>query len=215
MREAVAARATRENGGTFRRRQFMVVGASVLVAGLMVACTVTADGLRDDSPLASSEDDLWAQVTAEFPDAERPDVSVIEEVTLDVWPLAQADCLTSAGFPSRVEDGGLSTSVQSAQREPFLIQSYLCAVQFPLRPEDTTPLDARELESLYNYFARDLVPCLESEGYQVGVVPTQQSFVERYYGETPWTPYLIIGPTVPLGDLASLEQACPQLPPRF
>lgn len=205
----------RGTDGRFRLRKLMLAGVSLLTACTIAACSTSAGRPPSDVLSSETQDDLWERVVSEFPEAIRPDVSVVREVSLDGWPQAQADCLTSAGFPSRVDDGALSTSVEDAQREPYLIESYRCLVQFPLSPEYTTPLDADQLASLYDYFARDLVPCLESQGYEVGAVPTRQSFVERYYGEEPWTPYLIVGPTVPLDDLAPLEKACPQLPTNY
>lgn len=124
-----------------------------------------------------------------------------------------ARCLTDAGLPAEVLNGGVHTSIPEGQEEAYAIGAYVCAVMYPLDPRFLVPPDDEQLAVLYYYFIEEQIPCLEQHGYDVGPAPSLQLFMEKLKSDSDvWTPYGVIGPTVPAADLPDLEAACPQLP---
>lgn len=186
------------------------VASFALIA--LSACSGPPSGIEPSPRNTSAADELWQRVVSQFPSAQRPEATVVREVGLSEWPAEQTRCLTEAGFEARVVDDSVSSTVPHGQEEAHALAQYVCEVSYPLRSSDALPQSDEQLRELYVYFVDELVPCLEGLGYNVGPVPSLTAFSERYYGEDPWTPYVVVGPMVPPGDFAAVSAACPQSP---
>lgn len=126
-----------------------------------------------------------------------------------------AECLTNQGFPTTVRpDDGISFSeITAEQVDAFHLEYYLCEARFPVDPAEFQVLTPHEIDSIYQYYVNELVPCLTREaGAEFTEIPTMQQFQENWEtGRNVWTPYL----QVPEGNQEEwfrLNAECPQKP---
>jgi hypothetical protein len=166
---------------------------------------------------AASSDARW-QSMAFDPAVERPVVVDVQPVSLELWASRIADCMNSAGYQAYSEQGGglsitatdstAGTVVQSTEEKLAL---YACQELYPIESDATGVLSTPQLQYIYRYYVRFLLPCLESRGYDVGDVPPADAFVEQgNFGV--WSPYW--GDITRDTDvLAALQFECPPMPP--
>jgi hypothetical protein len=121
----------------------------------------------------------------------RPEVAVEEIGTVDGFSEHLSGCMAEAGFDSWGSGPyGLDMSTvnpDGAQSTPEQQYSYYgCVARFP----NIDPLTDEQLDFVYDYYQRWLVPCLETEGQQLRDVPTRAQFHEyRAVNGWLWGPY--------------------------
>jgi hypothetical protein len=141
----------------------------------------------------------------------RPEVAVVRFVRADDWSRVIASCMTAAGYEGYQAAGrGLeSVAPLSGDSPAETVAMYTCLSQYPYDPAASGLVGARQLDLVYDYYARFLVPCLAVRGYDVGEVPTRKAFVENG-GIGAWTPYWGVRET----DQAAFRRLELECPPR-
>ena len=86
-----------------------------------------------------------------------------------------------------------------------------CAVTYIYYPEDLGYLSGSELGYVYDYYASELVPCLATQGLDVGYAPTRAEF--SYAGWMSWDPYSELGANLPPSRAEAIRAQCPPYPP--
>ncbi len=86
-----------------------------------------------------------------------------------------------------------------------------CAVSFIASPGDIGYLSSSELNYVYDYFATELVPCLATQGLNVGFAPPRADF--SHAGWMTWDPYSELGAELPPSRSEAVFAACPPYPP--
>lgn len=164
----------------------------------------------DESTLIQeSIDTAREELLARFPLAEVPDVPIVRIVDEHEWASTIAHCLTQAGFPATSTSDSVSLSVAAGQEEAQAIAYFVCAAQYPSRPE--APLVEEEIRYLYAYYTGELSACLSSQGYSVDGAPSLEKFVENYLVGDYWSPYTSL-PPLNEEQWLTLNDACPQSP---
>jgi len=198
-----------------------VAAAAVVVAALGAAtlsgCTTQplpagpsdADVARYYSDLS---DALW-DGTGLGPGVERPVIAEVQPITRDVWARRVADCMNNAGFANYAAQGGGLTSAGAQELQPVeeKLALFSCQELYPVAVSVNEVASDEQLEYVYGYYVRFLVPCLESRGYSINPVPTRASFLaQRNVGL--WNPYWV-DISQNSSSLAALQRACPPMPP--
>lgn len=122
--------------------------------------------------------------------APRPTPSVTPLAEDADWVAAWGDCVSSSGTDPQGwgfgSDTGFDFRGQRDYDDRTLLAFYTCAASLPLVPfaaeELRTPA---QVDYLYDYYQSWLVPCLETHGYHVSAVPTNEQFVN---GAASWSP---------------------------
>jgi len=116
-----------------------------------------------------------------------------------------ADCVESAGFDVRLEDGGLAARPGPGQ-EPFYRKALASCEQSAVDSglvKELVPPDDEYLAAWWEAFMLTH-ECLVEAGYPVSVPPSQDAYVESD-GQN-WHPYEMLPPAV----IPEVEQICPQ-----
>lgn len=144
-----------------------------------------------------------------------PEVEVVREVSTSEAPQTKADCMVAAGYPVRVSQEGiiLDGEVPDDQIHAYNLQMYVCSAQYPTDPRVGSVLPRVRAEMQYEYLTATVVPCLEGLGFSPEAAPSQQVWLDGYYGASTelWDPY-----EAAAGSIAELERAydsCPSLAP--
>lgn len=170
---------------------------------------------EDDSafPTVSLDDHLenyWNELGLE---GERPEVSLVREVTDEEWREVRAACMTDAGFPPTInsESAGLGWEGTAEQADAFDRADYVCEAKFPRKLDYMQPYSTEQLTVMHEWMLAETIQCLEMEGYQVADVPTLETFISGYSPQTGfWTPSQSVEGGVPI----SVEETCPHIPPQ-
>jgi hypothetical protein len=159
------------------------------------------------------------------------DVSFVRFVKPDERSTVYQECMARQGWAVAIEfDGGISYGDYPADQTPALLEAdFRCWVQYPLNPRYAQPPTERQAHVVYDYFVRELVPCLEREGYDVDrtAIPTVETFMATFQQNGSWLPYDTVmkrqndlaaanGGTVPKEwkhEWERINKACPQGPP--
>lgn len=103
-------------------------------------------------------------------------------------------------------------SVQGGLNET--VSWYVCSAQYPFDPTGAGLFSTEQLEYLYDYNRRWVVPCMVLYGYDVGEIPKRADFVKQGLGGTIWSPvndlYRDLGMTVE--DFDELDSKCDPFP---
>lgn len=197
----------------FRTQEFLIIIAMTISVVTLTGCTSSAVSEAPETESAPATPlpaaDPWADIRAEFPDAQIPDVEFISFVTISTAAQVRAACLTRNGFPSEDDNGGTKTFVAEGQKLPFEIAKVTCLIQYPLDPIFEKPFDMEQYQILYDYQTGSLTQCLEQFGYQVPPPPSFETFVETYGQAGSWQPYTLVSPD---SDWTELNKQCPQIP---
>jgi len=141
-------------------------------------------------------DATWAALPVS-PGVERPAVALGESIAEDEWPVAFGACLSEIGFTGGgVLSGGDDAFIpQGAEQmdDAALLAFYGCVVTHPREFTSRAFFSAAQIDYLYRYYDRWLVPCLLIHGYRIYEVPTRDEFVAD---GGRWTPF-----TTPMADL--------------
>jgi hypothetical protein len=117
----------------------------------------------------------------------RPLIAVQKVQQSGQWNPELGVCLREAG----IRDWGYSPHeglrIQNAVANPEQqMMMYICFARYPA----VDVLSTDQIDYIYDYFVRWLVPCLELHGYQVGDAPTRAIFAARAVaGDGLWNPY--------------------------
>lgn len=86
-----------------------------------------------------------------------------------------------------------------------------CSLSFVAEPADIGYLSSSELNYVYDYYASELVPCLATQGLNVGYAPPRSEFAVA--GWMRWDPYSELGAELPPSRADAIREACPPYPP--
>lgn len=115
-----------------------------------------------------------------------PSVQPIREISPEEEFQVISECMDLAGFPAEDDFGdSLDWDIPESQVESFSRARYTCQAQYPLAAEFDQPLDRDGLSSLYDYWMKETMPCLEDLGYTAAVPPPTK---EAYLGGFLWEP---------------------------
>ncbi len=187
----------------------LIVGLSLSAwSPISAAAPTPVPGVGAGSSSTGSLSSQRQQILSQYPDAKIPKVKVLQRVTTATWPGIYSRCLTSNGFPTKVNaDGGAAGYVPTGQNEAYLIASYKCSAEYPLQAKYTKPLDTKQVKLLYTYDTGKLTKCLKKHGVVAGRPPSLATFEQNFQSD-PWSPYS----SAPLSDLSKLNKSCPQVP---
>jgi hypothetical protein len=158
-----------------------------------------------DAVLKSMADWDWQNLTAQYPDAVRPDVDVIRVLEGHERSAVQVDCLVARGIDARVSSGDSYTYSGSTEAE--MLSVYRCAVEYPTRPPHE--LTTRQVGYFYDYLVQFAVPCLERLGYEQTTPPLREKFVDAW-PEQIWS--ADAGPVTSSKTSRAVAAACPPTP---
>lgn len=148
--------------------------------------------------------------------ADARSVAPPREIHPDDWAETYAQCLRDAGFDAEASrDGGVELApVPDDQAQRLEDVGASCDEAYPIAARYDRRLEDHELTFLYEYYTTELIPCLEGHGYEGFSPPSLAEFIEIYYTEENWGPYVDLGsPPATENEYYGLVEACPQLPP--
>lgn len=98
------------------------------------------------------------------------------------------------------------------QQGAYAVARFVCYAGYPYPDKYFEPLDAAQIQRLYDFFVKEAVPCLESFGLTPDDPPSAQVFAETY--ETPhmWLPFKALGAVTDQDRYFEVSAACPQYP---
>lgn len=198
-------------------RTAAVFSLPALIIIFLAGCTAsstsgTVTEEQRDARLTLEQSQRLDALTSQYPEATVPAVELVRMVTLSEWPETMAACLTELGFPATVEDGGVASTTVAGQEEAKEVARYVCNVMYPLDPKFNEPLNAEQLDFLFDYFTGELTKCLSDQGVEVSSPPSRQLFAESFVTAEAWSPYLSVPEDLSSDEWTALNVACPQGP---
>lgn len=164
-------------------------------------------------------DRYWKIIAARHPDAERPEVSIVQIQEAGNLAALLRACLKRQGTTgvSVSSDGTIgvdrsATVSTPAQLENQDIALFTCSVEYPRRDLYDSFLSDSQLGALWDYYVGFLQPCLSLSGHAVSDAPARARFVATYYGGSPWSPYRGISYATPRAGDRDILQRCPANP---
>ena len=125
----------------------------------------------------------------------RPLVARQAALTSADWIEALVDCsfdVPNVNSMSAGPEGVVFEPTSAGFDDSAQLKLYECAVAHPLTGGDLggdEVLAPAQVEYLYDYYVRWVVPCLARNGYQFATVPDRASFIETYGA---WSPYSVL-----------------------
>ena len=175
------------------RRWQSALGATAAVAFLVSACAAPVDQppTTPDSAISLTDaaDAAWAQVSAQYPDAVRPEADLVRTVAPPEWATAIAECLNAEGFGAIAQADGSVYFDTGEQDEAYSVALYTCKIRYPIDPKFQGPLNDEQLRRVYEYSKTTLAPCLESFGIAVPEPPSLELFLEKRGNPEAWNIY--------------------------
>lgn len=119
-----------------------------------------------------------------------PRVELIREITPGESEEVYSQCLSEAGWTlTRSDEAGDSYfDIPASQQEAFALSRYTCILQYPVAERFTRELTEEQFGILYDYWTERTVPCFTELGYDVGEVPTLETFL----ADPSWHPAIAI-----------------------
>ncbi|WP_374974672.1 hypothetical protein ACEYYH_12255 [Microbacterium trichothecenolyticum] len=204
---------------SFPQRSTTIACIAALCA-MVTSCAPTpaANPTPTPTPAATSSsqisDQLWEQVAAKYPDAERPSVTMVRYVDRFEWAGVIADCMAESGFEAEAQPNGmLAVNQDDAQGMASDVAQWSCMVRYPLEEKYTRPFDDAQLKALYEYQTTTLTSCLQEAGVEVSAAPSLEVFEQTWQTAEQWSPYLDVADSGLLMDqIYELATTCPELP---
>jgi hypothetical protein len=217
--------------GRLERRRLSRVGAGYRVGMsrwtvIAAACVLPLAGCSlvaapepglDDQQLAeyrAQVDDLNWSFTGLSAD-HRPAHPAVTVIAAEDWPTEYVACMNAAGFDQYVVlQGAYSVTGDEgmdARPPDELVADYLCNASLEIDGQFESMYNPQQLDYLFDYYQRVLVPCLEVRGLDVLRVPTRGQFVDSWGG---WHPYFAVSESQLdglFGDPTVLQE-CPPTP---
>lgn len=172
-------------------------------------------GLAPTETYLAELEGRWSAVIGQDPKAERPASRIIRYVDPTEWPATFATCLTAQGFQSTTTpDGGVTPpQVPPAQQPALRIAQYVCFAAYPMEDKYSAPLDAGQIDKLYDYLSVEMPVCLSQFDIPVTDIPSRQTFIDAYGTSIAWSPYrTITGANLPEAEWIQINVTCPQIP---
>jgi hypothetical protein len=147
------------------------------------------------------------------PSVERPATPATQFSTPETWAASVARCMNDAGFDEYSAQGG-SLTITEPDPNPSTEQklaSYICELSYQPAAVTGQILSAAQLDYVYDYYLRFLIPCLELQGETLDDVPSREAFVAQS-ALGPWSPYWGIV-TRDTERFERLRTECPPMPP--
>jgi hypothetical protein len=142
---------------------------------------------------------------------ERPVVERERFIRFEEWGDVRAACMVESGYNyTYMDERGLQGLIAGADPAEHAIAWYTCGARLPIDPIDLGLLSTAQVEYVYDYFQRWLMPCLERNGYIVGELPERSFFLQSK--RILWNPYSSIELAGGPEQTRLLFEACPQLP---
>jgi hypothetical protein len=189
---------------------------SLVVVCVVVAASLTMAACSTPPPPGLSVEQVAQITAARSPSEEGLTRPIYTYVPIVEWGSAVAECMNRAGYAS------YSAAVVSFTRgeaglpgagEQNALDTCLTVIQ--VDPVDRNILSREQLEYIYSYYARQLIPCLAEHGIEITDVPTREDFelsifIDGEFGYSTWSPYegLSASPKKVFDD-------CPPSPPGY
>ena len=194
--------------------RFAAVVASALV---LAGCVAVPPAGPSESEIAAVRASSLAQTWARtgLPGSP-PTVEAGPVLDNDTWGQAVFDCVTQQGFTiqsfewSSDEGAALSTASGGASIDPEMQRAfYECIAAHP-RALDDDQLTDDQLNYIYDYYLKTLVPCMVLNGFTPTTAPTRVEFLAI---DGQWSPYYSVDVGISAVQYEQLEQICgPQRP---
>lgn len=166
------------------------------------------------------EEQLLAEAKGLGFDEVPDDAQLIRFIRPDEFAETRIQCMEEQGFgASLARDGGVEYArVPPEQADSQRWAALRCAAMYAVHPRYHQPHTEEQQRITYEYFTQQLIPCLAAEGYEVGEVPTWESYraMESLEG---WEPYKAagisdaIGLTMTEDEWFDITERCPPGPP--
>ena len=197
-----------------------VVAVLLASAGLLSACSpivgsplTAADRAAVRSAILAS---AWRDVSAQYPEALRPEVVVSTTLADHEWRRQLVLCLRDRGITARLAEGQVTYSSSNGQPPlEVAVSFYSCTMSHPSVAVVQQYLDDAQSYALHNYYLNSVRPCLIAAGVP-SPLPRLRSASETLSGlpvPSSWNPYEIVSASkISPVALGALEQRCPPIP---
>jgi hypothetical protein len=193
------------------RSAALALGASVLLlAGCGPAPEMPAP-LTDAEAAQRAEEgnaQWWASM---FPGEPQPVVEPVEYLTAESEGTQIQNCLKAAKIDGLIFSGNDSWGYAGSDAEvldQINRQYFVCALQYPYDPGESGFLSEAQLEWVYNYNQKRLVPCLQLMGYTIANRTSDYVAGSNDY----WIPYFEMYPIPSATEWARIDLRCPPSP---
>ena len=157
-------------------------------------------------------DSKWSSVAAEYPEAIRPEVTMMMTTPDHDWPDAMVECLRLAGIVAHVVNG--NAVYGSAGQSPLdvAVSFYSCQAEHPAESQVASYFTPAQSAALYDYYLGVVRPCLLTAGAPSPASPDRSAAV-GLAGLAGWNPYQVIWTsTITAQTRTYFEQRCPPTP---
>jgi hypothetical protein len=144
----------------------------ILLAMLaLTGCATTA--IPKAATAADVEAFLTRQLDAEWADTglsddQRPDVSRERFISNADFTAVMSECTVKL-------TPGYHQVLSNAKTIARLVY-YTCQAMYPVNPNEYQVLSTAQIDYLYDYYGRWVLPCLRARGYDVGATPSRAEF---------------------------------------
>ena len=173
------------------------MAAVALVALTLCGCVAEPPPGMSEADLADFNegvlDKTWQRTGLDGAE-ERPEAGEGDPLSEQDWYTAMGECMNDGGVASfgtsyspatgfeYVDGSGLQRANDAVQ-----LLFYGCVARHPMIPGDNiVPLTDEQLDYIYDYYQRSLVPCMIMNGYTPSAAPTRVEF-RAIAGQ--WSPY--------------------------
>jgi len=179
----------------FHRRGAVCVG--VALCAVLAGCTPPRPDIP--GPTANAIErfterqlvSMWGTITVPY-DLRRPKIEPVRMIRDDEYGRVMDDCLRGFSTHDYRNLYGYRLIAQEPEgiRDEILegVAWYVCMAQYPVDPSGSGLLSKRQLDYLYDYYRRWVVPCLILNGYDPGPVPLRKTFVSNGLAGNFWSP---------------------------
>lgn len=207
-------------------RHSRLAGVAVALLTLTALAGCTREDDRGDAVVPPPAESLWVSAAADqarllagtaaaWGIVDPPEVAVVREVSAAEAVEVQAECMTGQGFPP--DEGGMY-SAPDDQTGALSLALYRCMAMYPLQHGPTEgkyaqPMSTTQMGILYDYYVKDLTPCLMAHGFTVEPAPTLEEFVATIGTVDEYYPYASFITTLNWTATHEIQDACPGHPP--
>jgi hypothetical protein len=199
------------------------VALAVMAALVLSGCTVQAPPRPTDTDATELAqyrlDALWA-VTG-LPDSERP---VPKSLPVAVDTEGFVRCMEIRDYPGFSTDanGYSFVPLTSGMSEDEKLDWYFCyAATIGTATDDLVPTSIAQLGYTYDYYKRQLIPCLAAHGYVVPDIPSRRAYIARMAGTDRftlggaplWSPSMYVQQATLSRTVERTRNECPPDPP--
>lgn len=204
-----------------RKLRLIGIASALLLTGAVFAGCAPARPATEPDPAPpvdyqqQANDEWWDLWMVDYPDAVKPDVDVVREITPSERGSAMATCLSAAGYEGTIvqPDGSIGFALApEGQEEAQAIATYICHAQYPVSEKYLRPLTPQQFGELYDYWTGELAKCLADHGFEASEEPPSR---ERYIQENTslsWNPFNGMYEAMGEEEYFTIAAACPRDP---